>query len=180
MKKKAGVNSKQWEATRTRTYSSTIGAHTNLKLPVICRPVLPSRSLFTIHFEVRIIEGRDHACFMIQHGLNKLRCSIAQRVHVAAKPPHLHLPTSRRHALGHRLPLALRPVSAAAVQKKATASKSDLLVSATIRERLAAIADTLSDVENHGDWKGMEDEIATLEQKLQVRCSSHSACKSLR
>ena len=173
MKKKAGVNSKQWEA--TRTCSSTVGAHTNLKLPMICRLALPL-SLFTVHFEVHSIEGRVHACFMIQHGLNSLRCSIAQRVHAAAKP-HLHFPTSRRHALGHtgRLPLPSRHASTAALQKKSAASKSDLLVSATIRERLVTIADTLSDVENHGDWKGMEDEIATLEQKLQVSSNSHSA-----
>ncbi|TCD67556.1 hypothetical protein EIP91_012253 [Steccherinum ochraceum] len=61
-----------------------------------------------------------------------------------------------------------RYASAATMAKKKTAQdKGEAMMSATIQDRFASIQSALTDVDNHGDWKVWEDEIVTLEKKVQ-------------
>lgn len=58
--------------------------------------------------------------------------------------------------------------SVATTSKKAAKDKGEAMMSATIRERFSSIASALSDIDSHGNWKDWEEEVVTLEKKVQV------------
>ncbi|KAH8094864.1 bacterial peptide chain release factor 2 (bRF-2) [Cristinia sonorae] len=71
------------------------------------------------------------------------------------------------HSIHHRLSFKYPSVFRISRFTRHAATKGEVLLHSTIRERLDAISSTLSDIDGQGNWKVMQEEINELEGKLQ-------------